>query len=92
MKKDAKHLASVKSIQLEMENISELEKGKQAAVSLPGVVCGRQLFEKDVLYSMIPEDEFKKLKRLKKYLSSEEITIMKEIAEINRKHNQLWGV
>ena len=92
MKKDARALAVVKSMQAELENITTLEQGKQAAVSLPGVVCGRQLFEKDILYSAIPEEDFKKLKKLRKYLTEAEVNTMKEVAEIMRKGNMVWGV
>lgn len=90
--KTGKTLTSVKSIQSEKESINRVEQGKQVAVSLPGVMCGRQINEKDVLYSAIPEQDFKKLKKLKKYLTDSEIRVMKEIAEIMRKDYVVWGV
>jgi translation initiation factor 5B len=92
MKSEGRTIATVKSIQAELENLSLLEQGKQAAISLPGVVCGRQLFEGNILYSAIPEEEFRKLKKLRKYLSDAEVQVMKEIAEIMRKNNMVWGV
>ena len=64
----------------------------QVAVSLSGVTVGRQIFEGDILFSSIPEDDFKKLKEVKKYLAKEEIEILKEIAEMKRKDNPVWGV
>ncbi|MBU1199649.1 MAG: translation initiation factor IF-2 [Nanoarchaeota archaeon] len=85
-------LTEVKSIQLEKENLSRVEEGKEVAVSLPGVMCGRQINEHDILYSAIPEQDFKKLKKLKKYLTEHELIVMKEIAEIMRKENVVWGV
>lgn len=85
-------ITTVKSIQSEKENLSRLEQGKQAAVALPGVMCGRQVNEGDVFYSAIPEEDFKKLKKLKKYLTEPEIQVMKEIAEIMRRQNPVWGV
>jgi len=90
--KTGKALTSVKSIQSEKENISRAEQGKQVAISLPGVICGRQVNEGDILYSAIPEQDFKKLKKLKKYLKESEIQAMKEIAGIMRKDNVVWGV
>ena len=90
--KTGKALTSVKSIQLEKENISRAEQGKQVAISLPGVICGRHINEGDILYSAIPEQDFKKLKKLKKYLSDAEVQVMKEIAGIMRKNNVVWGV
>ena len=92
MKKDGTAITSAKSIQQEQENIDKAEKGKQVAVSLPNVTIGRQVREEDILYSAIPEEHFRKFKELKKYLSQEEISILKGIAEIMRKHNPMWGV
>ena len=92
MKKDGIAITEAKSIQLEQENIEKAEKGKQVAVSLPNVTVGRQINEEDILYSAIPEEHFRKLKEFKKYLSQEEILILKEIAEIMRKNNAMWGI
>jgi translation initiation factor 5B len=90
--RDGKALTAVKSIQSELENINILEQGKQAAASLPDVVCGRNLNEGNILYSNIPEDDFRKLKKLKKYLTDPEVQVMREIAEIMRKGNAVWGI
>ena len=92
MKDDGRRLCSVKSIQCEQENFQRLEKGKQAAISLPGLTVGRQINENDILYSDIPEDDFRKIKNLKHYLNKDEIGVLKEIAEIHRKENPVWGV
>ena len=92
MKKDGAPLTSVKSIQLEQETIEKAEKGKQVAASLPDVVVGRQIHEEDILYSVIPEEQFRKFKEFKKYLTQEEIAVLKEIAEIMRNQNPMWGI
>jgi len=92
MKNDGSAITEVKSIQQEQENITKAEKGKQVAISLPGVTIGRQILEEEILYSAIPEEHFKKFKEFKKYLTQEEIEILKEIAEIMRKQNPMWGV
>ncbi|HJN57339.1 MAG: translation initiation factor IF-2 [Candidatus Woesearchaeota archaeon] len=92
MKKNGITITEAKSIQHEQENIEKAEKGKQVAVSMPKVMVGRQINEGDILYSAIPEDDFKKLKELKKYLAPEEIEILKEIAGIMREKNPVWGV
>ena len=91
MKNDGNPITTVKSMQQEQENVEKAEKGKQIAVSLSDVTVGRQVHEETVLYSAVPEQHFKKLKEFKKYLSSEEIEILKEIAEIMRKNNPVWG-
>jgi len=92
MNRDGKYLTDIKSMQLEKDTVSEAEKGKQLAVSLPNVSVGRQINEGDVLYSAIPEADFRKMKKLKKYLTPDEIEAIKEIAVIKRRDNPVWGV
>ena len=92
MKNNGIILTEVKSIQHEQKNIEKAEKGKQVAVSLPKLTVGRQINETDILYSAVPEEDFLKLKKLKKYLNQEEIQILKEIAEIMREKNPVWGI
>ncbi len=92
MKEDGKQITEVKSLQLDQDNIEKAEKGKQVALSMDGVTIGRQINEGETIYSAIPEDDFRKLKDLKKYLSEEEKKILKEIAIIKRKENSLWGI
>ena len=60
--------------------------------SLTKVTVGRQINEGDTLYSAVPEEDFRKLKELKKYLSQEEKEILKEIASIMREKNPVWGI
>ena len=90
--KDGKKLCDLKEIQDSGKSIGEVERGKEVAVSLPGIMCGRQLKEEDILYSDVPEADFRKLKKLKKYLKEDEIQALKEIAELKRKDNPTWGV
>jgi translation initiation factor 5B len=92
MKSDGLMLASIKEIQKDKESVKILERKEQGAASLPGVTVGRQITEGEIYYSAISEDEFRKLKSLTKYLSKEETTLLKEIAEIMRKNNPVWGV
>ena len=92
MKKDGAPITSAKAIQQEQETIEKAEKGKQVAVSLPDVIVGRQIHEDDILYSVIPEEHFRKFKEFKKLLAQEEIELLKEIAEIMRNQNPMWGV
>ncbi len=92
MKSDGNQLTEAKSIQHDQENAEIAEKGKQVAVSLPGVTVGRQINEDDILYSAVPEEHFRKYKEFKKHLSQEEIHVLKEIAEIMRKQKPLWGI
>ena len=92
MKKDGHALTEVKSMQHEQENIEKAERNQQVAVSLPKVTVGRQINEGDILYSAVPEEDFRKLKEHKKYLTQEEIEILKEISAIMREKNPMWGI
>jgi len=92
MKTDGIVLTSVKEMQKNKESVNTLERKDQAAASLPGVTVGRQITEGDIFYSAIPEADFRKIKTMTKYLSKEEIVLIKEIAEIMRKNNPVWGV
>lgn len=92
MKEDGIVLAEVKSIQQNKESVSMIKKGIQAAISLPGLTVGRQIAEGDIFYSAIPENDFRKLKGLTKYLSRDEVYVLREIAEIMRKKNPVWGI
>jgi len=90
--KDGKSLTFVKSMQKEKENVKVAEKKDQLAISLPGVMCGRHVNEGDILFVAIPEEDFRELKKLKQHLTGEEKAIMKELAEMHRKENPMWGV
>jgi translation initiation factor 5B len=79
-------------MQAEQETISEASEGKQVAVSMDKVTIGRQIKGDEILYSAIPEDDFRKMKKLKQYLTPKEIEAIKEISEIMRKGNPVWGV
>ena len=92
MNSQGKEITEVKSIQADKDKLEKAESGKQVAVSMPKVTVGRQINENDILYSSIPEEDFKKLKDLKAFLTKEEIEVIKEIAEIKRKDNVVWGV
>lgn len=87
-----KQISRVKSMEDDSESISVGEQGKQLALAMDGVTVGRQIKEGDFLYTDIPPEDFKKLKELKKHLSKMEIEVLKEIAEIKRKEDPVWGV
>ncbi len=90
--KEGKTVASVKALQVEKESVNELEEGKQAAMSMDNVTIGRTLQGDEILYSAIPENDFKIMKKFKKALTAKEIEIIKEIAKIMRKENPVWGI
>ncbi len=92
MNREGKQITSSKSIQREQESISEAKKNSQVAVSMPGVIVGRQIKEGDILYTFLTENEFRKYKEFKDHISKEDKELLKEIAVIMRKNNNMWGI
>lgn len=85
-------ITNVKSLEDKGESLPKATRGMQVAVSYPDVTMGRQVKEGDILLSAIPEDHFRKFKELKKHLTEEEKDILREVAEIMRRRNVVWGV
>lgn len=92
MNGDGKRLSLVKSLKDGPESVTVAHQGKQLALAMGGVTVGRQVNEGDFLYSDLSEEDYQKLKELKKYLSKRELEVLKEIADIKRKHDPVWGV
>lgn len=92
MNAKGKSLDRIKGIQSRGKSAPSAKKGEEVAISLPNVNFQRQLFEGEILYSDLSEGEFRRLKENKKLLSQEEISILQEIADINRKERPTWGV
>ncbi|MFT4313327.1 MAG: translation initiation factor IF-2 [Candidatus Woesearchaeota archaeon] len=92
MKKDGSKVNIVQNIQEDSKDVPFAEKNAQVAIAIPGVTIGRQIHEGDVFYTMISESDFLSMKKQKDLLSAEEIEIVKEIAEINRTLNPVWGI
>jgi len=92
MNAQGKRISQVKSMEESQESLTVAEQGKQVAMAMDGVTVGRQINEGDYLYTDIPEGDFKKLKELKKHLSKTELEVLREIVDIKRKDNPVWGV
>lgn len=90
--KDGKIIGRVKSIQEDQETLSKAEAGKQVAVAMDHVTIGRQIEPGDTLYSDVPEEDFRKLKKHKQLLKQAEIEVLKEIARIKREEKPVWGI
>ena len=90
--KEGKEVALVKDIQENKESVGSASSGKAVAVSLLGPTAGRQCGEDDVLYSLVSEEEFRTLRNAAKHLTEAEKQTLREIAEIMRKENPLWGI
>lgn len=90
--KDDQKIGQIKDMQEEKNNVQEATKGKELAVSMPGVTFDRQLEIGESLYTNLSETEFRKFKEHKDLLSSEEKTVLQEIAQIKRRENTTWGI
>ena len=92
MDKKGDRVDVVKSMQSENKNISEAEKGRQVAASFPNISAAKCLVEGEIYYTDLSQEDFKKLKGLKKHLTKLELEVLKDIAELKRKQNPVWGV
>ena len=90
--KEGSEITKVKEIKLDQKNVSQALKGQQVSVAYESVMVGRQIKEEDFLYSAVNENEYKKMKDLKQYLSEDEKQVLREIGSIMRKNNPMWGV
>jgi translation initiation factor 5B len=90
--KDGIVITSAKQIQSENKAISLAEKGKRIALSMQNVTIGRQICEGDILYVSLTENEFRKYKEFKDYVEGDTKALLKEIADIMRRKNPVWGV
>ena len=91
IKRDNSKTGELKTIQKDKKVVESARKDEEVAVSIPGVMVGRQISEGDVLYSNVSESEFRRMKELKKYLSQDEKDLLVEIAGIKRKEKSEWG-
>ena len=81
----------IKNIQSENKSINQATEDMEVAISLPGINFERQMKNRDILYSDVSESQFKNFKKNKDLLSSNEIKVLQEIAEIKRKEKNDWG-
>ncbi|MFP4119048.1 MAG: translation initiation factor IF-2 [Candidatus Woesearchaeota archaeon] len=92
MKAGGDRLSVVKSIQDKKESVSSAEKGKQVAISMHNITAGRHISEGDILYTNLSPNEYREFKKHRDLLSHEEKELLKEIAEIKRREDTVWGV
>ncbi|MDH3676851.1 MAG: translation initiation factor IF-2 [Nitrosopumilus sp.] len=92
MNKEGKGIGKVHQLQHEGKTVTSAKAGQEVACSVQDVTIGRQIFEEDVFFSYPPSHEAKKL--LGKFghkLSSEEIEVLNEIVEIQRKKDAAYA-
>ncbi len=91
MDENEEKIGRTKNIQYEKKAVEEATEGMEVAISVLGINYERKLGDKDFLYSDISESQFRNFKKNKDLLSSHEIVILQEIAEIKRRKNSEWG-
>ncbi|PNX46976.1 MAG: translation initiation factor IF-2 [Thermoplasmata archaeon M8B2D] len=85
-------VGKIKNIQSEGKSVNEATEGMEVAISIPGINYERRLKD-DVnsLYSDISESQFKNFKKNKDLLSSNELSLLSELAQIKEKSKEGWG-
>lgn len=89
---DGEEVGEVQQIQDKGKALSEAQQGMQVAVSMERPIFGRHVFEKDVLYTKIPEAHVKVLSTtFMERLTKEEQDTLNEYVNIMRKKVPFWG-
>jgi translation initiation factor 5B len=89
---DSSDLGEVQQVQDEGKAIGEAKAGEQVAISMDKPIAGRHIFERDVLYVKVPEEDVKKLfANHLDDLTEPEIEVLKEYVKLMRKKVMFWG-
>lgn len=92
VREDGVRVGRLKGMQDRGENVSEIDVGKEVAVSIEGPTVGRQINEGDLLYVELPEKHAKVIEQeLYDALSESERLILDEFLMIKRKQNPFWA-
>lgn len=78
-------IGRIAAIQLEGKPLSEAREGMEVAVSIEGATMGRNLSEKDELFTVIPRKQFHELLELGSVLSQPELELVSEIMGLEGK-------
>lgn len=79
MNSNSKVIGRVEGVQSEKKNIEKAVKGEQVAISIDSCIFGRHVFDDDILYSVIPENDFPLLEKLEG-----NIELLEEIKKIQK--------
>ena len=76
-------VGEVRGIQKDKEAVESIKRGEQAAISIMGIYFGRQVKEKMLLYTVVPESDLKLLEsKYKQALSEDEREVLEQIKRI----------
>lgn len=81
-REDGKIIGRIKEIQSEGKIIKEARTGEKVAISMENVTFGRQVKEKDILVSVISEDDMKTLREIWDRLSEDEKEMLQELKPV----------
>jgi len=85
-------VGKVKNMQSEGKSVNQALEGTELAISIPGINFERRMKDVASIYSDIGESQFRNFKKNKDLLSSSEISLLQELAEIKRKTKADWGM
>lgn len=89
---DGEEVGEIQQIQDKGKALSEAQQGMQVAVSMERPIFGRHIFEKDVLYTKIPEADVRALSTtFIERLTKEQKDTLNEYINIMRKKVPFWG-
>ena len=92
MNKSGKKIGIIHQLQDQGKTLESTKTGQEVACSVQNITVGRQIKEEDVFYTLPPPDDAKQyLKKFKQKLSSDELQVLNEIVEIQRKLNPVYG-
>lgn len=92
MNVNGRKIGGVHQIQDNGKNVDVAKKGQEVAISIQNVTIGRQISEEEIFYSMPNSKEVNLLlKQFLHKLNPEEQSTLKEIVEIQRKINPVYG-
>lgn len=92
MKADGSRLGMIKGLQENKDSVPVAKKDDQVACSIDGIQLERHINEGDVIITSISEQDFLTFKKFKDNLTPEQKELLKEIAQINREQNPVWGI
>ena len=79
---NGEEVARVKSLQLDKSSVAEGKPGDELAMALPGINFERRLKETKYLYAYISDKQMKQFKENRELLSSDELKVLGEVADI----------
>ncbi len=85
---NGEEVARVKSLQVEKAGVNEAKAGQELALALPGIAFDRRLKDIKYLYADISAKQFKEFKKNKELLSSDELKVLQEVADIKQRKGE----